>query len=203
MYYLIALNCGSSSLKSSVYSYPELTQLATLSASSIGSDQASLKVSPAGRTIKIPGQSHAEIFSNILKELHDGGLEGIQLSQDASEIAVVTHRIVHGGTVQEPVVVTREHPEALKRMEELSAFAPLHNHHAVLTVKAVLDALPKAKNLLCFDTLVRHLLIPHSSHSIPKLTNDPCTHAPSSTAPFLHTYTPIPSNNQSMHLPSR
>jgi acetate kinase len=187
--YLLALNCGSSSLKASLLLYPSLEAVASLSASSIGSEQATLKVKRAGQNddvSSVKGESHAEIFSDILEKI-----QGLHLIRgDVQEqIRIVTHRIVHGGTFSEPVVVTKDHTEALAKMEEvgagaagrhrlelstegslllrlsrcpfssspqLSAFAPLHNHHAVLTVKAVLEALPKAKNLLCFDTLVRN-----------------------------------------------
>jgi len=159
--YLLALNCGSSSLKASLLLYPSLEAVASLSASSIGSEQATLKVKRAGQNddvSSVKGESHAEIFSDILEKI-----QGLHLIRgDVQEqIRIVTHRIVHGGTFSEPVVVTKDHTEALAKMEELSAFAPLHNHHAVLTVKAVLEALPKAKNLLCFDTLFHTSIPPH------------------------------------------
>lgn len=42
------------------------------------------------------------------------------------QIRYVTHRIVHGGENKKPLVVTKEHPEALKDMDKLGEFAPLH-----------------------------------------------------------------------------
>lgn len=66
------------------------------------------------------------------------------------------------------LVVTKEHSEALEQMDDLSSFAPLHvrttvrrgrrkltlqNHHAVLCVRACLDALPDSTQLLYFDTM--------------------------------------------------
>merc|ERR1712093_105677 len=145
--YLLALNCGSSSLKSTLFTYPGLEQVASLSASSIGSDSAQLKTkytgpSPGSLEPKnLKGESHADIFEDILKEI-ENDLPQEVFSGSKEDIKVVTHRIVHGGTFDKPVVVTKDHDEALGKMEELSAFAPLHNHHAVLTVKAVLDKLP-------------------------------------------------------------
>lgn len=124
-HYLLALNCGSSSLKSTLFSYPALEQLATLSASSIGSEKAALKVKvqtgdknaskDASHSVSVKGESHSEIFSDILKEL--GSLKTLKL--DSKDIKVVTHRIVHGGTFDAPVLVTKDHPEALGRMEEV------------------------------------------------------------------------------------
>jgi acetate kinase len=77
---------------------------------------------------------------------------------------------VHGGLHKEGIVITKDHTEGLEEMDKLSDFAPLHvsrttqmtrhrvmadsqNHHAVLAVKACLDALPNHTSLLLFDTL--------------------------------------------------
>lgn len=60
---------------------------------------------------------------------------------------------MHGGEIKKGIKVTKDHTEALEKMDALSAFAPLHNHHAVLCVRACLDALPESTNLLLFDTL--------------------------------------------------
>lgn len=61
-----------------------------------------------------------DLFPRILKHLSgSGGVKGEQ-------IAYVTHRIVHGGTNKKPLVVTKEHPEALEQMDKLTEFAPLH-----------------------------------------------------------------------------
>ena len=124
---LLALNCGSSSLKASLLEYPSLKPVATISASSIGSDSASLKLKRQGHddvTSSVKGESHAEIFSDILeiiqreKLVQDGDVHG--------GIKIVTHRIVHGGTFSEPVVVTKDHTEALAKMEEVRRHTRLH-----------------------------------------------------------------------------
>ena len=45
----------------------------------------------------------------------------------------------------------------------------LHNHHAVLCVRAVLEQLPKAKNVCCFDTLFHQSLSPATyTYAIPE-----------------------------------
>lgn len=193
--YLLALNCGSSSLKTTLFTYPSLEQICTISASSIGSSEATLKTSYNGNksTKSVKGESHNQIFGDVLDELKK--LDGGKLVNDVKDVKIVTHRIVHGGTLDGPVEVSKGHTDALKKMEQvgfspsplaysgvcmadvrpnpssftsitspphmdhtqsmqLSAFAPLHNHHAVLTVKAVLEKLPDAVNYCCFDTLV-------------------------------------------------
>lgn len=61
-----------------------------------------------------------DLFPRILDHLSGSG--GVQKDQ----IKYVTHRIVHGGTNKKPLVVTKQHPEALKDMDKLGEFAPLH-----------------------------------------------------------------------------
>lgn len=132
--YLLALNCGSSSLKTTLFSYPSLEVLATLSASSIGSDSATLKVkrkgsssstsssSPSSSSVK--GESHSDIFGDVLKALTSSGngKSNHKLIESEQDIKIVTHRIVHGGTLDGPVEVSKGHTEALKRMEQVGVF---------------------------------------------------------------------------------
>lgn len=126
--YLLALNCGSSSLKSTLYSYPGLEQVASVSASSIGSDSASLKTKytrPRRGSLEpknLKGESHAEIFQDILRTIENELPEEV-FRGSKEDIKVVTHRIVHGGTFDEPVVVTKDHTEALKKMDEVGCRA--------------------------------------------------------------------------------
>lgn len=43
-----------------------------------------------------------------------------------ADLKVVTHRVVHGSTHKDPLIITNEHKEGLKEMDKLSEFAPLH-----------------------------------------------------------------------------
>jgi hypothetical protein len=118
--FLLALNCGSSSLKTTLFSYPSLEQLSSISASSIGSDEANLKIKYKGKSnsTKVNAkESHSEIFSHILDEYKK--LPG-PLVQDSNQVKIVTHRIVHGGTLTEPVQVSKGHLEQLEKMEQVS-----------------------------------------------------------------------------------
>lgn len=65
---------------------------------------------------------------------------------------------MHGGLNTKPLIVTHEHEEALTDMDALSEFAPLHNHHAVLGVRACLSVLPSHTSVLLFDTLFHQTL---------------------------------------------
>lgn len=41
-------------------------------------------------------------------------------------IKAVSHRVVHGGTETEPMLISQEHQEGLQKLDDLSDFAPLH-----------------------------------------------------------------------------
>lgn len=73
-----------------------------------------------------------------------------------SDIAVVGHRIVHGGEAyEEPVVVT---PQVKAAIARLSAFAPLHNRAELEGIEIVERALGPVRQVAVFDTAFhRHL----------------------------------------------
>ena len=78
------------------------------------------------------------------------------MSKLDGEVTLVAHRIVHGGDSSSPISIRHEDKDEssiLARMDAISAFAPLHNHHAMLVVKHTLSTLPTAVSVLCFDTL--------------------------------------------------
>lgn len=117
--YLLALNCGSSSLKTTLFAYPSLDQLCTVSASTINSPEATLNSSYRGKKSNksVQGESHSEIFGDVLEELKK--LDGGNLLTDVGQIKIVTHRIVHGGTLDAPVRVSKENTEDLEKMEQV------------------------------------------------------------------------------------
>ena len=88
---LLALNCGSSSLKFKLFSNANLSVLSSGGASNVGSSNATLKISGKETRKDLDNESHHSIFELILKEL---GAE--------HDIQTVTHRIVHGGAQTKP-----------------------------------------------------------------------------------------------------
>lgn len=78
--------------------------------------------------------------------------------------AAVGHRIVHGGRdyVQPCVVDDR----LLKRLEELSTFAPNHLPPALETLHAALECFPDAVHVGCFDTAF-HRTMPEVARVLP------------------------------------
>ncbi|KAL7420760.1 hypothetical protein Q5752_004712 [Cryptotrichosporon argae] len=172
MPYLLALNCGSSSIKGKLFVLPAsraepLHTAAEVGVSNIGSKGDKVKIKLAwteeGKEgVEEEGVDGGEVkyedmFAPILDKLTDGGV-------DKADVKYVTHRIVHGGTHKRGLRITREHAEGLQEMDKLSEFAPLHNHAAVLGVKACLKHLPDHTSLLLFDTLF-HQTIPEEVYT--------------------------------------
>ncbi|BGP40710.1 hypothetical protein JCM10449v2_004672 [Rhodotorula kratochvilovae] len=173
----LAVNCGSSSIKFALYQHDTRAILVSGSASnvqgdapaaykfshappsSVGKDEAAPKLSETQERELEANTSYQDIFREILKDLTREEVLG---EEREKRIRLVAHRIVHGGTADGPIVIRhgdKEEQEVLDRMEEVSSFAPLHNHHAMLIVKECLEQLPDAYSVLCFDTLF-HQTIP-------------------------------------------
>lgn len=76
--------------------------------------------------------------------------------------------------MDKPVVVTHDHPDKLKDIDRISAFAPLHNHAALNAVNAALENLPKSPAVLIFDTLF-HQSLPQAvkTYAIGKSDHEP------------------------------
>ncbi|MGQ7791885.1 acetate/propionate family kinase [Faunimonas sp. B44] len=86
-------------------------------------------------------------------------------------IAVVGHRIVHGGPDHaEPVVLT---PAIIAALARLVPFAPLHQPHNLAGVEAATTAFPGAPQIACFDTAFhrRHAFV-HDAFGLPRAFYD-------------------------------
>ncbi|MDR1122568.1 MAG: acetate kinase, partial [Endomicrobium sp.] len=91
--------------------------------------------------------NHTEAVELIIKELLD---KNKTIISDVSEIAVIGHRIVHGGDkFSKPVLVTGKVKEELK---ECFLIAPLHTPAHYAGILAVEKMLPGVPSVLVFDT---------------------------------------------------
>lgn len=77
-------------------------------------------------------------------------LEWINSCSDEMHIVAVGHRVVHGGKAfVEPVIIT---DAIIKKLEELSPLAPLHQPHNIAVMKIFAELHPNIPQLACFDT---------------------------------------------------
>jgi acetate kinase len=125
------------------------------------SGSAEVKITLAGgksTTSTIPGDAPAAILEPVLRALWQGETKVID---SPTEIAVVGHRIVHGGAkYRESVLVT---PDVRAGIDEQAQFAPAHNRaqlEAIRTVDRVVGtAVPQ---VAVFDTAFHATLEPRA-----------------------------------------
>ena len=85
---------------------------------------------------------------------------------DGGEVAVVGHRVVHGGDrFLEPVAVD---DDVLRELADVTELAPLHNGPALQAIAAARAALPNRPHVAVFDTAF-HATLPEatSTYAIP------------------------------------
>jgi acetate kinase len=151
---VLVLNSGSSSQKSSLYQFgdtlPDLPSR-PLSEGKIEwrEDSASLLTiasSGSRRHEELRAGSRAEAVGHLVRALWqpDGCISS------PSEIAVVGHRVVHGGPkYDEPVLVT---PAVKQAISQAGAFAPLHNRAELEGMDVVERLLGPVPQVAVFDT---------------------------------------------------
>lgn len=146
---ILTLNAGSSSLKFGLFdpATPDPICRATGLVDRIGSENGAITVKSAtGEVLAQAGPppipDHAEAVVQALALIHSVLPE--------AEIAVVGHRVVHGGTEYD---APKEVDDAvLAELERLSPFAPLHQPHNLAGIRAAHRAFPQARQIACFDT---------------------------------------------------
>src|SRR5581483_1288919 len=120
---ILVFNSGSSSLKFRLYaadSAQALRCLAQGAVSDIGARaQWTWRTETENEARAVDGRTHGEAARAVIERL--GQIQ-------ARAIGAVGHRIVHGGDLDRPV---RLDAAALKRIEQLSELAPLHNPPAL------------------------------------------------------------------------
>ncbi|HMF78986.1 MAG TPA: acetate/propionate family kinase [Bryobacteraceae bacterium] len=147
---VLALNCGSSSLKFGVYSTGAKggSILSDLTNSDLGNQVNSIQEGEAeeiGHSGATP--DHATALRQTLESLEQGGLK---------EFSAVGHRLVHGGPhLREHARLTAEVSQKLQAAVE---FAPLHLPAALAVIDAIEKKLPGIPQVICLDTAFhRHM----------------------------------------------
>ncbi|MDN5202374.1 acetate kinase [Fulvivirgaceae bacterium BMA10] len=167
---ILVINSGSSSIKFQVIKMPTQETLCKGLVERLGFTDARVTY----ETTELTHQEEKPI------EDHHAGLLTIHslithvdigILESTDDIAIVSHRIVHGGSnFNEPVYIT---PEVLQRIDELSILAPLHNPANILGVKVAVSIFKKAKQIAVFDTAFHHTIPPVAfKYAIPNTIAD-------------------------------
>ncbi|MBQ4130598.1 MAG: acetate kinase [Alphaproteobacteria bacterium] len=144
--YILALNCGSSSLKYQVFDAGTKTAIVGGNVEKIGlPDSFVTQKYPDGTKQKkeTSMKNHDEALNVVLFMLREASI-------DLNEIGGVGHRVVMGGDKFASSVEITD--EVIKTIDKLSPLAPLHNPPALRGIMTAKQLLPNAKQVAVFDT---------------------------------------------------
>ena len=146
---ILVLNCGSSSLKYQLINMETEEVLASGKYERIGEEEAfnTHKVNGKKIEVKKPAYNHKEAIEFVLEQFTNPEYKVID---SLEEIDAIGHRVVHGGEIFKESAVINE--KAMKKIEECSEFAPLHNPAAILGMKACENVMPGKPMVAVFDT---------------------------------------------------
>lgn len=155
---IIAINAGSSSLKFQLFDMPSETVITKGLVERIGINDSIFTITVNGEkkseTTDIP--DHSVAVRLLLEKLTNYGI-----IESLEEIDGIGHRVVHGGEAfNDSVVIT---DEVIKKLEELSELAPLHNPANITGIRAFKEVLPNVPAVAVFDTAF-HQTMPKSSY---------------------------------------
>ena len=75
-------------------------------------------------------------------------------------IAAVGHRVVHGGRLNEPVIID---DDIVHQISEAAPLSPVHQERAVLGIAAARAAAPEVPHIACFDTSFHRTIPDHAA----------------------------------------
>ncbi|KAM0128431.1 hypothetical protein ACHAP3_008282 [Botrytis cinerea] len=168
---ILSINAGSSSVKISIFSASQGDSSPTLLASSqisgLTSPPPTFKYSRSDTSTihdqalsnQISDQNAA--FQYILTHLIND--ESFPQISQLSDIALASHRVVHGGDYKTSQLITRE---TYHHLETLTDLAPLHNASALAIIQHCITHLPSTRNIAVFDSQF-HASIPEHISTYP------------------------------------
>ena len=144
---IMAINAGSSTLKWKLFEMPEKTTIASGMIDRLGSPKAVFKLKYNGQKIEREEaiQSNDIAVLSILDALKD-----MKIIEHFEDIVAFGHRVVAGGEeFKKSEIVTEEN---LRKIEDLSEYAPLHNKVQAYYINVFKKLVPKAIQVAVFDT---------------------------------------------------
>ena len=145
---ILVANLGSTSFKYRLYEMPSAEQLARGSIDRIGSDESCRMIEIGERrdVVNGPVPDHAAAVRCCLEQLT--GSEHGPLA-DASEVAAIGFKAVHGGRL---TGVRRVDDEVLKAMSEMNDVAPAHNPPYIAAMQQLAEQFPEIPLVAAFET---------------------------------------------------
>lgn len=151
--HVFVINSGSSSIKYQLISMPEEQVICSGMVDRIGlansrvDYKAKSALGEVSRSEEFPVADHSEGLKAVAKLLTDAEIGVIS---DPDQVAVVGHRVVHGGEKFASTQLIS--PEVKSKIKELFPLAPLHNPANFLGIEVAEQIFSKAKQVAVFDT---------------------------------------------------
>lgn len=144
---ILAINCGSSSLKFKLFEMPQETVVAQGLFERIGIKGSAVTIKYADKKFQqqVELKDHKEAVQLLLKLLLQ-----FEIIHDFSEISGVGHRVVAGGEYFKKSVVIDD--DVMQKIDDLKEYAPLHNPANLMGIRAFKKVLPDAISVAVFDT---------------------------------------------------
>jgi acetate kinase len=156
---ILVLNCGSSSLKYSLFDTEHAENAARGHVERIGTSGTRLRQRGAKGELarELPQGGYAEAFATMLAALMD---KGAGVIRDTAAISAVGHRVVHGGEKFTSAVLIDD--AVLAEIEALGPLAPLHNPVNVAGIREARRTFAAVPHVAVFDTAFHATLPSHA-----------------------------------------
>jgi len=144
--YILSINCGSSSLKFSLYHLVSTDLELTGNINRIGEEKASLEIKDSSGQILDSRFTHYENFNAGVKDV----IDWLKKNGHQYQIDAIGHRLVQGGPDhRQPEKIT---DQLLADLQQYIYLAPNHLPSEISTIQAFQSAYPDVQQIACFDT---------------------------------------------------
>lgn len=157
---ILALNCGSSSVKYQLFDWENKSVVAKGIVERVGiGDSFIVHEVPGRETYRNEYECHdhntaINLVLNTLVSKEYGVIENL------NEISAIGHRVVHGGEKFKSSVLIND--EVIKAIEDVQHLAPLHNPPNLAGIRAAKEILPKVPHVAIFDTAFHQTMPKHA-----------------------------------------
>jgi len=159
---VLVVNCGSSSIKYSLFAMVDGAKAEVLASGlieRIGEEAGGLRHEAGGRARRrdVRAPDHEAAFGLMVQALTEG--DGAAIA-GPHEIDAVGHRVVHGG--ERFAESTRLDDAVIAAIEACADLAPLHNPPNLTGIRAAMRLMPDVPHVAVFDTSFHQTLEPHA-----------------------------------------
>ncbi len=152
---VMAVNCGSSSLKFKLYEMPEEKVITSGIVERIGHEDAIFQIKVGDNKLKeiLSVKDHGEAVQIVMDAMIKH-----HIISDIHEIKATGHRVVQGGPYFKESTPFNE--DTYKKIESLIPLAPLHNQAHLVGYNAFKKVLPNTPAVAVFDTAFHQTMAP-------------------------------------------